>query len=77
MSKDALENIFGAKEVVTIYGTIVTRISARQYKVQDDKGSIFVATSTQPWGIGAKVIVQNKLIIGTGKRSGTFRTYKV
>jgi len=77
MSKDALENIFGAKDVITIYGTIVERISSRQYKVQDDKGSVFVATSTQPWGIGAKVIVQNKLIVGTGKRSGAFRTYKV
>lgn len=75
--KNALDVLFKVDEQKTIYGEIVERITSRKFKILDDLDRYLIVNADRDWSLGVSVIVQNNLIIGTGKRSGSFRTYKV
>jgi len=75
--RQSLENIFQAKKPRTVYGTVKTRVNANRYVITDDSGADVIVDSVLEWSLGAKVIVQNGIIIGTGKLSGTFKQFTV
>jgi hypothetical protein len=72
-----VKKILKPEKTVTRYGTVSERISARRFKVKDDNDFEFFANADTDWGLGAKVIVQNGFIIGTGARTGTYKHYQV
>jgi hypothetical protein len=77
MNRNNLKKIFKPEKTTTRYGTITSRISAKRFKLTDDNDLEFIANATKDWGLGTQVIVQNGYIIGTGKRSGTYKHFKL
>ncbi len=75
--KQALKNIFEDKSVKTIYGTIIERITSRKFKVFDDIERTIIVNADREWSLGAYVVVQNGIITGTGRRSGSYKVYRV
>lgn len=75
--KETLVTLFKKESTITRYGTIIETIDPRRYRIEDEKGFKFIVQSTKLWGNGTKVIVQNNMIIGTGKRSGDFKSFEV
>lgn len=75
--KQALKNIFEDRSVKTIYGIITGRINSRRFEILDDLERTIIVNADRDWSLGVYVIVQNGIIVGTGKRSGSYRTYKV
>lgn len=78
--KDALENIFGKRGDVTSFVTIVKRLSATSYEVEEDytkrKATVQV-DKDKFYPKGVSVRVQNGRIEGTGRRAGKHKTYEV
>jgi len=73
----ALKNLFEDNSVKTIFGVISERISKNKFKILDDINRTIIVKADRNWGIGTNVIVQNGFIIISGKRSGTFKVYRV
>ena len=73
----ALKNLFEDNSVKTIFGVISERISKNKFKILDDINRTIIVKADRNWGIGTNVIVQNGFIIRSGKRSGTFKVYRV
>lgn len=76
MDIKALKNIFN-KETATRYCTVVERLSATRYTVEDTAGRVAGVESTEFYPPGAPVVVQLGRIVGRGSRSGQHKVYEV
>lgn len=77
MNEKYLKNIFEDNRVRTEYGIVKQRLSAMRFLVETDSGNNVIVDSNTDWGLETQVIIQNNFIIGTGRRSGTYRLYSV
>lgn len=75
--KEALQNLFGNRETVTVYATVSARISSTRYEVTDIARRISYAEATDFYPTGVSVVIQDGRIVGPGSRAGKHRIYEV
>lgn len=72
-----LKNLFAPETTITLFGAVDEQITPGRYKLIDDSGQIFYATSNDFYPIGTKVRVTSGVIDGRANLAGTHRTYEV
>lgn len=76
--KEDLKTIFQDNVVRSIYGTVKERVNSKTYIVTIDyKDSTVRVQATQEWSVGAKVLIQNGIIVGTSKLPDSYNVYSV
>lgn len=79
MNKQVLDNIFAERGDVTFFASVERRLSSTSYEVVDHAGrkSSAMVTGGAFYPKGVRVMVQNGRIIGSGRRGGKHRVYRV
>jgi len=77
MDNKVLENIFGNKSEVTVYGTVSAILTPIKCSVVDVSGKTYIVENQNPVSIGEKVLIKSGEVFKAGTQSGTHRTYKV
>lgn len=75
--KEVLNNIFAKNLVRTSYCTVLQRLSATRYELEDFSGRIIYAESEEFYPAGVTVIVLDNRIVGRGSLTGKHRRYEV
>jgi hypothetical protein len=75
--KQLLNKLFADDGPRTGYATIVKRLSAAKYQMQDGAGRTVYAESTGYYPAGTEVITRDGTIVGPGSRAGKPKTYEV
>jgi len=77
MDNKFLENIFGNKSEVTIYGTVSAILTPIKCSVVDVSGRTFIVENQNPVTIGEPVLIKSGEVFKIGYQAGTHRTYQV
>lgn len=72
-----LKNIFAPEEIRTAYCTVLRRLSASRYEVQDNVGRTLFVDGTGFYPPGVRVMIRDGVISGTGNALGKNRNYDV
>ncbi len=77
--KQVLDNLFRQQQPVSWYGVILQRLARTRYELEDMTGRVRYADADPAafYPAGAKVIVQNGRIIGSGQLAGNHKIFDV
>lgn len=77
MINDVVKNLFAKTPPSQVDATVIRRVSAVRYEVEDDAGRRMLADSTATWRPGNRVIIQRGRIVSRGGARKTIKNYEV